>query len=89
MGKYIPRDTLHRALHSKIHDVPVPNGKDCREAFEKIISLERAGLIDVENDTCERRLDLLIELWAEKCPATVAILSWQRDLIAKYYKGGE
>lgn len=89
MGKQIPRDTLHREIHSKIHDVPCPNGKECRQAFEEILRREREGLIDVELDTCEQRIDLLIELWAEKCPATVAILKWQRDVIAKYYDGVE
>lgn len=87
MGKYIPRDTLHRSIHAKIHDIPCPNGRECKEAFETILKLERDGKINVENDTCEQRLGLLIRLWEHKCPATVAILKWQRDLIAKYYGG--
>lgn len=86
MGKYIPRDTLHRALHSKIHDVPCPEGRDCRRAFDELLRRERAGLIDVEHDTCEQRLDFLIELWGETCPATTAILQWQRDIIRKFYE---
>lgn len=89
MGKQIHRNTIHREIHSKIHDVPCPNSKECRQAFEEITRRERDGLIDVELDTCEQRIDLLIELWAEKCPATVAILKWQRDVIAKYYGGVE
>lgn len=89
MGKHIPRGTLHREIHSKIHDVPCPNGKECKLAFEEVLRREREGLIDVENDTCEQRLDLLIGLWAEKCPATTAILQWQREVIAKYYGGAE
>lgn len=89
MGKYIPRDTLHRALHAKIHDVPVPNGKECKRAFEELMRLEAAGLIDVENDTCEQRLDFLISLWKDSCPATTAILEWQRDVIRKFYEGSD
>lgn len=88
MGKYIPRDTLHREIHSKIHDIPTPNGSECKLAFEELIKREREGTIDVERDSCARRLNFLIELWREKCPATVAILEWQRDVIAKFYKSG-
>ncbi|MBQ2644262.1 hypothetical protein IJG14_01650 [bacterium] len=85
MGKYIPRDTLHREIHSKIHDIPCPNGRECKEAFETLLKLERLGAIDIVNDTCEQRLDFLIKLWKDKCPATVAILQWQKDVISKYY----
>lgn len=84
MGIYIPRDTLHREIHSKIHDVPVPNGKDCKKVFEELVMLEREGLINAE-DSYYERLDFLIELWQEKCPATVEILKWQRDIISKFY----
>jgi len=58
-------------------------------AYEEVVRREREGLIDVVHDSCEQRLDLLIEIWEDKCPATVAVLKWQRDLIAKNYKGGE
>lgn len=85
MGAYIPQRTLHRELHSKVHDVPVPNGRECRLAFEELMRLERAGLIDPVNDTPMEKLDFLIFLWREFCPATVAILEWQRDIIAKFF----
>ena len=89
MGKYIPRDTLHRAIHSKVHDIPCPNGKECKKAFEELVRRERLGLIDVEHDTCEQRLDFLIEMWRDKCPATVAMLEWQKQIISKFYGGAE
>lgn len=89
MGKMIPRDSLHSLIHSKIHDIPCPNGRECRMAYEEVVRREREGLIDVLHDSCEQRLDLLIEIWEDKCPATVAVLKWQRDLIAKNYEGGE
>ena len=88
MGCYIPRDTLHRTIHSKEHDIPVPNGRECRLAFDEILKREKEGTIDVEHDSCEKRLDLLIGLWRDKCPATVAMLEWQKEIIAKYYKSG-
>ena len=88
MGCYIPRDTLHRTIHSKEHDIPVPNGRECRLAFDEILKREKEGTIDVDHDSCEKRLDLLINLWRDKCPATVAMLEWQKEIIAKYYKSG-
>ena len=89
MGKMIPMPTLHRLIHSKIHDIPTPNGKECRLAYERICQLEAKGKIDVVNDSIEKRLALLIDLWKDACPATVEILKWQSDIVAKFYgKGG-
>lgn len=89
MGKYIPQATLHREIHAKIHDIPTPNGSECRIAYNEICRLEKLGEIDIVNDSVEKRLDLLISLWEDKCPATVAILKWQRDIVAKFYAGGD
>ncbi len=85
MGKMIPMPTLHRLIHSKIHDIPTPNGKECRLAYERICQLEAKGKIDVINDSIEKRLALLIDLWKDTCPATVEILRWQSDIVAKFY----
>lgn len=86
MGKYIPQNSLHSLIHSKIHDIPVPNGKDCKRAYLKLLELERNGEIDVRLDTCEKRLEFLIEVWSKSSPATVAVLLWQRDIIRKFYE---
>lgn len=86
MGKYIPKNSLHSLIHSKIHDIPVPNGRDCKRAYLKLLELERTGEIDVRLDSCEERLDFLIEVWKYSCPATVAVLMWQRDIISKFYE---
>ncbi len=86
MGKMIPRDSLHRALHAKIHDIPCPEGKECRKAFEELCRRERAGLIDIEHDTIEQRIDFLIEMWQEDhCEATIAVLEWQKEVVSKFY----
>lgn len=85
MGKMIPIGTLHAEIHSKIHDVPTPNGVDCKRAYLKLIELERSGEINVKHDSLEKRIDFLIDLWEETCPATVAILVWQRQIAAKFY----
>lgn len=89
MGKMIPMETLHRLIHSKIHDIPTPNGKECKLAYELIRELEAKGEIDIINDSIEKRLALLIGLWKDACPATVEVLRWQSDIVAKFYgKGG-
>lgn len=59
-----------------------------KAAHLKLIELEEQGLIDIVKDPIEKRLDFLIDLWADKCPATVAILAWQREIVAKFYGGG-
>lgn len=86
MGKLIPRDSLHREIHSKIHDIPVPNGRECKKAFEELCRRERMGVIDVEHDTLEQRIDFLIEMWKDAhCEATIAILEWQKEIVSKFY----
>ena len=79
--------TLHRLIHSKIHDIPCPEGKDCKRAYLELIRREEEGLLS-EYDRVEDRIDFLIEMWKETCPATTAILQWQRDVVAKFFGGG-
>lgn len=76
---------LHRDLHSKIHDVPTPNGEDCKHAFLELCRREHLGLIYPEDPPWER-LNFLIEMFEEKCPATTAILEWQKQVILKFYR---
>lgn len=85
----IPKNTLHRELHSKLHDLPTPNGVECRLAYQLMLEGIASGKLDPEHDTAEKRLEFLIEVWQDKCPATVAMLSWQRDIIHKFFEGGE
>ena len=90
MGKYLPRDTLHREIHSKIHDVPTPNGKDCRRAFEELVRRENSGLIDIEHDSFQQRIDFLDEMWGDShCEATLALLNWQAEIVKKFCKRNE
>ena len=84
-GAYIPQATLHRELHSKVHDVPVPNGSVCRQVYRELCRQERAGLIDIM-DAPWIKLSWLVEQFEEICPATTAILQWQKEIITKYYK---
>lgn len=85
----IPRDTLHRAIHGKLHDLPTPHGAECRKAYQLMMVGIASGRLDPAHDTAEKRLDFLIEVWKDDCPATVAMLGWQRDIIHKFFEGGE
>lgn len=87
LKKEIPAGTLHVWIHSRIHDVPRPNGDDCKRAYNELRRREQCGLIDLKHDTLEQRIDFLIEMWQDTCPATVAVLTWQRDIAAKFYAG--
>lgn len=89
MGKYIPMHTIHRHIHAKIHDIPCPNGKDCKHAYQALLQLEDEGKIDIRHDSLEKRLDFLIDLWSDpecNCEATVAVLRWQREVVHKFYE---
>lgn len=83
-GAYIPKDTLHREIHSKVHDVPTPNGKDCKQAVEAINSWLEAGWISYD-DPIEKKLRIIASCFRAKCPATTAILDWQREIVLKFY----
>lgn len=86
MGKYIPQCTLHREIHGKIHDIPTPNGKECRKAYLELCRREREGLIS-PYDTLEQRIDFLLEVWEnDGCEATLAMLKWQKQVVEKFYK---
>lgn len=80
----IPKDTLHRDLHEKIHDVPVPNEEDCRIALIVLRELSIRGVIS-DNDPAWVRLDTLIEIWKGTNPTTIEVLKWQRDVIFKFF----
>ena len=83
-GSYIQQQPLHRTIHSKLHDIPVPNGKDCKRVFEELLFREQTGLIN-SSDTPMQRLSFLIEMLKDSCPATTAMLEWQQQIISKYY----
>lgn len=63
----------------------MPNGHECKRAYEELVRREREKLIST-TDTPKQKLDFLIEMFKDTCPATTALLEWQRDMIEKYYK---
>lgn len=88
MKVLIPMETLHRGLHSKLRDVPTPEGAECKRAYMELCRQEKAGLISLE-DPPWVRLQFLIEMWEETCPATVAVLQWQKEIFYKFFKRSE
>ena len=84
---YIPQGTLHREIHSKIHDVPTPNGENCRIAVEALDNWLEAGYISLD-DRLDVKIANITKCFRAKCPATTAILDWQREIVSKFYKGG-
>lgn len=87
-GAYIPKYTLHRELHAKIHDIPTPNGKDCRMAIEWLNCLLDNGEIHI-SDPLNKKIAVIAHFFRPQCPATVAVLDWQREVVEKFYARGD
>lgn len=89
MKKMMPKDTLHKSIHNRIADVPVPSNALCKKAFEEVERQMRLGTISLE-DTAEKRIDFLLGLWKfDECPRTVLMLIWQKEIISKFYSKGD
>lgn len=86
-GGYIPQMTLHREIHSKIHDIPTPNGADCRTAVLALNNWLEAGYISLD-DPLDKKIEMIAKCFRVKCPATTAVLDWQREVVAKFYGRG-
>lgn len=84
-GAYLNQAYLHRSIHESIHDVPVPNGAVCREVYQELCREEQSGLVRAD-DPPWIKLSWLIEHFEDSCPATVAILAWEKEKITKFYK---
>ena len=68
---------------------PVRTGENARKLLRNSAE-ENVGLIDLETDTFEQRIDFLIEMWKDdNCEATLAILKWQKQIAEKFYKPSE
>lgn len=86
-GGYIPQNTLHREIHSKIYDIPTPNGAECRYALETLNKWLEEGRISLD-DRLDVKIKFIAECFREKCPATTAILDWQMEVVSKFYGRG-
>jgi hypothetical protein len=80
----IPKNTLHRRIHSIIQDVPAPKAINAKSALDQLRTLERYEVIH-ENDTIERKLEVLIALFDYVEQPTAEALKKQLDVARKYY----
>ena len=87
-GGYIPQFTLHRAIHSKVHDVPTPNSDDCKKIVRMLDSMLESNQISTK-DRLDIKIGILADCFRKICPATTAILDWQKDIVAKFYDKGD
>jgi len=81
----IPRDTLHRAIHCAVNDIPVPKNRSAKDALEQLRSLEKYGAI-TEFDSIERRLNLLIALFECSDQETADAFKEQLKVVCEYKK---
>lgn len=58
----IPRDTLHRYIHSEMCFIPIPEQNSAKFALEHLGYLESVGAIS-DNDPIEKRLKVLAALF--------------------------
>lgn len=58
----IPRDTLHRMIHSELKEIPVPSELAAKSAYEQILLLENYCALHY-GDPIEKRLSILIAIF--------------------------
>lgn len=81
----IPKNTLHRRLHNLVQTVPVPKATNAKSALEQLRTLERYEVIH-EDDTIERKLEVLIALFDSVEQPTAEALRKQLDIVHKFYE---
>lgn len=81
----IPKNTLHRRIHSVVNNVPPPKAINARSALEQLRTLERYGVIH-EEDSIERRLQVLIALFECVDQPTADAFKKQLDVVHRYQK---
>ena len=80
---YIPRDTLHRYIHSNLAGIPAPRDIDAKSALEQLGYLRERGAIS-ESDPLEKRLLVLIALFDYVAQPTADALKRQLQLVHGY-----
>ncbi|MDO4802564.1 MAG: hypothetical protein Q4A15_10405 [Prevotellaceae bacterium] len=86
-GAYIPQMTLHREIHQELSNVPLPDGKYCKQALEAINSWLEAGFISLD-DPVEKKIEMLIKCFKVNCPNTAKVLEKQRQIVSEFYRRG-
>lgn len=81
----IPKNTLHRKIHSMVKDVPPPKAINAKSALEQLRTLERYGVIH-EEDPIERKLQVLIVLFECVDQPTADAFKKQLDIVHEFKK---
>lgn len=84
----IPRDTLHRHIHTFLAHIPVPKETTAKVVLAQLDLLEKYRGISLE-DPIEKRLEVLIALFAYIEPTTAEALRKQLDLVREFNKSLE
>ena len=79
----IPKDTLHRLIHVKLHSVIPPSGLAAKNVYGRLVSMEKSGEIS-SNDTIEKRLRLLYDLFKNEDPDTALGFMRQYEIVMGY-----
>ena len=79
----IPKNTLHRRIHSLVLTIPVPKAANAQSALEQLRTLERYEVIH-ESDSLERKLEVLIALFDCSEQPTADALRKQLDIAHKF-----
>ena len=81
----IPRDTLHRKIHYEVAHIPVPRVSTIKDALYQLQILEQYGGIHADDDI-EKRLKVLMALFACCEPATYNALKRQYETVCEFKK---
>ena len=81
----IPKNTLHKEIHSEIPEVPIPKECICESVYNQLKILWEFGAIG-DDDSLQKRVDLLV--FCLKCVAdeTVEVLEKQKEIANRYTK---
>lgn len=77
---------MHKAIHRRIDNVPVPKSTNAKNALEQLRKLEAYGAIH-EDDTIEMRLELLAALFDCVEQPTADAFRRQLQVVREYKKG--
>lgn len=81
----VPKNTLHRLIHSETDPVPVPNDVNIDSALYQLNLLERFGGISLD-DPIEKRLMVLAAIFDCSEQPTADMLRKQMEVVRKFYE---
>lgn len=79
----LERDTLHRYIHSNMHNIPTPEPIAVEEALKQLRMLDSAGVL-LNDDPIEKRITLLAALFDCSAQPTADALREQLELVYRF-----